>query len=89
MGWKFLNILFPASWGNTRYNPVPLELTYGLERLAMYIQDVNQFAILDWNGLKVSEGGKKYRDIFPQAEQEYSAFNFEGAKFQKATSTFF
>ena len=61
--------------GGIECNPVPLELTYGLERLAMYIQDVESIYDLDWNGLKVSEGGKKYRDIFHQAEQEYSAFN--------------
>ena len=74
--------------GGIECNPVPLELTYGLERLAMYIQDVESIYDLDWNGLKVSEGGKKYRDIFHQAEQEYSAFNFEGANSEKLLQHF-
>ena len=74
--------------GGIECNPVPLELTYGLERLAMYIQDVESIYDLDWNGLKVSEGGKKYRDIFHQAEQEYSVFNFEGANSEKLLQHF-
>ena len=74
--------------GGIECNPVPLELTYGLERLAMYIQDVESIYDLDWNGLKVSEGGKKYRDIFHQAEQEYSAFNFERANSEKLLQHF-
>ena len=65
--------------GGIECSPVPLELTYGLERLAMYIQNVKSIYDLDWNGLPAESGGKKYRDIFHQAEQEYSAFNFLAA----------
>jgi glycyl-tRNA synthetase alpha chain len=65
--------------GGLECNPVPVELTYGLERLAMYIQDVDSIFELDWNGLPAESGGKTYRDIFHQAEQEYSKFNFEVA----------
>ena len=65
--------------GGIECNPVPLELTYGLERLAMYIQNVNSIYDLDWNGLPSNGGGKKYRDIFHQAEQEYSVYNFSAA----------
>jgi glycyl-tRNA synthetase alpha chain len=65
--------------GGVECNPVPVELTYGLERLAMYIQNVDSIFELDWNGLPAESGGKKYRDIFHQAEQEYSTFNFEVA----------
>jgi glycyl-tRNA synthetase alpha chain len=65
--------------GGLECNPVPVELTYGLERLAMYIQNVDSIFELDWNGLPAESGGKKYRDIFHQAEQEYSTFNFEVA----------
>ena len=63
--------------GGVECNPVPVELTYGLERLAMYIQGVDSIFELDWNGLPTESGGKKYRDIFHQAEEEYSTFNFE------------
>ena len=54
--------------------PVSGELTYGLERLAMYVQGVENVYELDFNGQGVS-----YGEIFLQAEREYSAFNFEAA----------
>jgi glycyl-tRNA synthetase alpha chain len=54
------------------------ELTYGLERLAMYVQGVENVYDLNFNGL---EGAEKitYGDVFLQAEQEYSRHNFEHA----------
>ncbi|SDD82340.1 glycine--tRNA ligase subunit alpha [Rhodospira trueperi] len=55
-------------------DPVSLELTYGLERLAMYIQGVENVYDLDFNG-----AGVTYGDVFLQAEREYSAHNFEHA----------
>jgi glycyl-tRNA synthetase alpha chain len=58
--------------------PVAGELTYGLERLACYLQGVDRIMDLNFNG---REGPEKvtYRDIFLQAEQEYSRHNFEYA----------
>ncbi len=50
------------------------EMTYGLERLAMYIQDVENVYDLDFNG-----AGVTYGDVFKRAEIEYSAHNFEHA----------
>ena len=50
------------------------EMTYGLERMAMYVQNVERVYDLDFNGR-----GVKYGDIFLRAEQEYSAHNFEHA----------
>ena len=58
---------------------IPLELTYGLERLAMYIQGVENVYDLDWDGVPASEGGKNYGDIFKRAEVEFSGWNFEQA----------
>ena len=55
-------------------DPVAVELTYGLERLAMYVQGVENVYDLDFNG-----AGTKYGDVFLQAEKEFSAFNFEHA----------
>ncbi|HMU51175.1 MAG TPA: glycine--tRNA ligase subunit alpha, partial [Geminicoccaceae bacterium] len=54
--------------------PVSGELTYGLERLAMYVQGVENVYDLDFNGQGVT-----YGQVFLQAEKEYSAFNFEVA----------
>jgi len=58
--------------------PVAGELTYGLERLAMYVQGVDRVFDLNFNGY---EGAKKvtYGDVFLQAEKEYSRHNFEFA----------
>jgi glycyl-tRNA synthetase alpha chain len=54
------------------------ELTYGLERLAMYVQGVDRVYDLNFNG---RDGEKRvtYGDIFLQAEKEYSRHNFEYA----------
>jgi glycyl-tRNA synthetase alpha chain len=60
-------------------NPIPVEITYGLERLAMYVQGVENVYDLDWDGVPKSQGGKTYGDVFLQAEKEYSAHNFEYA----------
>jgi glycyl-tRNA synthetase alpha chain len=58
--------------------PVSGELTYGLERLAMYLQGVEDGFALNFNG---GEGAQKvtYGDVFKQAEEEYSRHNFEHA----------
>ena len=54
------------------------ELTYGLERLAMYVQGVENVYDLDFNGQGVS-----YGEVFKRAEVEYSAHNFEHADTEK------
>jgi glycyl-tRNA synthetase alpha chain len=59
-------------------DPVSGELTYGLERLAMYVQGVDRVFDLDFNGGK-GKDRVTYGDVFLQAEQEYSRFNFEHA----------
>jgi glycyl-tRNA synthetase alpha chain len=58
--------------------PVSGELTYGLERLAMYVQGVESIYDLNFNGGE-GEGKISYGDVFRQAEAEYSRFNFEAA----------
>jgi glycyl-tRNA synthetase alpha chain len=60
--------------GGIECNPVSGELTYGLERLAMYVQGVENVYDLDWNG-----AGVTYGDIFLRSEREFSAYNFEYA----------
>jgi glycyl-tRNA synthetase alpha chain len=64
--------------GGIDCSPVSGEITYGLERLAMYIQGVENVYDLDYNG---AEGDKsmRYGDIFLQNEREFSAFNLEYA----------
>jgi glycyl-tRNA synthetase alpha chain len=54
--------------------PVSTELTYGLERLCMYLQGVENVYDLRFN-----EAGVRYGDVFLRAEREFSAHNFEHA----------
>ena len=54
--------------------PVSVELTYGLERICMFTQQTKNVFDLLWN-----TEGIKYRDVFHQAEKEFSAYNFEYA----------
>ncbi|GIL02246.1 MAG: glycine--tRNA ligase alpha subunit [Alphaproteobacteria bacterium] len=58
--------------------PVSGELTYGLERLAMYVQDVDNVYDLNFNG---RDGAERisYGEVFQQAEREYSRWNFDVA----------
>jgi glycyl-tRNA synthetase alpha chain len=57
--------------------PVPGEITYGLERLAMYVQGVENVYDLNFNG---GENDRvSYGDVFLQNEQEFSRYNFEAA----------
>ena len=63
--------------GGIECYPVPLELTYGLERLAMFIQEIENVYELDWDGVPAVDGGKLYGDIFNLAEIEFSRWNFE------------
>ena len=55
--------------------PVSGEITYGLERLAMYVQGVDRVWDLNFNG-RTDARKLTYNDVFQQSEQEYSRYNF-------------
>jgi glycyl-tRNA synthetase alpha chain len=59
-------------------DPVPVELTYGLERIATIVQGVESHFDINWNGKSGAEC-LTYRDVFLRSEQEFSAYNFEHA----------
>ena len=63
--------------------PVSLELTYGLERLAMYLQGTDNVFKIKWN-----EEGITYGDIYLQSEKEFSSYNFEKANVEILTNQF-
>lgn len=63
--------------GGLSCSPVTGELTYGLERLAMYLQNVDHMGDILW--AKTPSGSVYYKDIFKQNEVEMSAYNFEHA----------
>ena len=54
--------------------PVSVEITYGLERICMFTQQKKNVYDLVWNN-----NGVDYREVFHQAEKEFSAYNFDYA----------
>jgi len=68
--------------GGLKCDPVTSELTYGLERLAMYILDVENVYDLDW------VDGVKYGDIFLQPEREHSTYSFEHSNIEMLFNQF-
>ena len=64
-------------------NPISVEITYGLERLCMFIQNKKNVFDLIWN-----DEGVLYKDVFHQAEKEFSAYNFEYANTDKLFKIF-
>ena len=64
--------------GGIDCDPVPVELTYGLERLAMYVLGIENVFDLPFNDPDHVRP-LTYRDVFHRPEREYSAFNFEHA----------
>ena len=72
--------------GGIECSPVPLELTYGLERLAMFVQKVENIFDIEWNN--TSNTKIKYSDIFLRNEKEFSIYNFERANVKKLYAQF-
>ncbi len=59
--------------GGITLNPVSVEITYGLERIAMYIQEVDSVYDIEWTK------GVKYGDLYKENEYQWSVYNFEKA----------
>lgn len=72
--------------GGVECYPVTGEITYGLERLAMYLQGVDSVYDLVWT--KGQFGTVTYGDVFHQNEVEQSTYNFEYANFEKMFELF-
>ena len=68
--------------GSVDLHPITVEVTYGLERIAMYLQGVNSVYEIAWND------SLSYGDIFYQAEVEFSRFNFEEADVEMLLHSF-
>lgn len=64
--------------GGFECKPVPAEITYGLERIAMYIQNVSSVYDIVWSRNKNGESFT-YGDVFLENEKQFSAYNFEVA----------
>ncbi len=62
---------------------VPVELTYGLERIAMYIQQVDHFKDIKWNDTMT------YEDVYMTSEKQFCEFNFKTANVDMLFSEFY
>ena len=63
--------------GGIECSPIPLELTYGLGRLAMFIQNIENIFDIEW--VSNSNNTVYYKDIFLRNEKEFSEYNFDRA----------
>lgn len=72
-GMEVTQFTYFQNCGSLELNPVSVEFTYGLERLAMYIQNVDNVYNIKWNE------SFTYGQIHKQTEFEYSVYNFEVA----------
>lgn len=73
--------------GGIEVDPVPVEITYGLERIAMYAQGVNSVYDLVWSYLPDGTP-MTYGDVFLENEREFSAYNFEVANVEMMRQKF-
>jgi glycyl-tRNA synthetase alpha chain len=82
-GMEILQFTFMQKMGGITLKKVSAELTYGLERLAMYLQNVNSIWDIKWN-----DRGVTYSDVFERSEVEYCKYNFEYADTSKLFTLF-
>lgn len=72
-GMEITQFTYFQQMGGLSLKPVSAELTYGLERIAMYLQDKDSFWELDWSG------DISYKDVHLDSEKQWSIYNFEVA----------
>ena len=72
-GMEITQFTYFQQCGGLDCRPVSIELTYGLERLTMYLQNIDAMAKIDWNGTLT------YGDVHLQSEIEQSTYNFEAS----------
>ncbi len=68
--------------GSIPLTVIPVEITYGLERIAMFIQKKNSVIDIDWSN------EKKWKDIMLEAEKEFCYFNFKSANVELIMTQF-
>lgn len=75
-GMEITQFTYFQECGGFPCNPIPVEITYGLERIAMFIQNVNNVYEIKYND------SIKYGEIYLRQEQEHSKYNFEKANIE-------
>ncbi len=74
--------------GGVDLDPISAELTYGLERIAAFLQDVNSIYDIVWARDPVTGGSTTYGDVRLADELQFSVYNFEFADVEKAWKHF-
>ncbi|AEI89118.1 MAG: glycine--tRNA ligase subunit alpha [Candidatus Midichloria mitochondrii] len=82
-GMEIIQFTYMQQLGGVDCRPVAAEITYGLERLAMFIQKVDSIWDVTWNN-----AGVTYADIFLKTEKQYSHYNFNRANIEMLKSHF-
>ena len=82
-GMEITQFTYFQQMAGTECNPISVELTYGLERLCMFTQEKKNVFDLVWN-----KEGVLYKDVFHQAEEEFSKYNFEIANTENLFKSF-
>ncbi|HUT53503.1 MAG TPA: glycine--tRNA ligase subunit alpha [bacterium] len=72
-GMEITQFTYFQQCGGIDLRPIPVEITYGLERISMYLQDIDNVYDLCWNA------AVKYGEVHHQGEVEWSRYNFEQA----------
>jgi glycyl-tRNA synthetase alpha chain len=75
-GMEITQFTYMQQIGGIECTTIPVEITYGLERIAMHIQDIDNIFDINWNG---KDGSEKitYRDVFLETEKQNSAYILE------------
>ncbi len=72
--------------GGIPCNPIPAEITYGLERLAMYVQKVENILEIEW--AKKNHDSVRYAQVHLESEYEFSKYHFEIASVKRLLEMF-
>ena len=81
-GMEITQFTYFQQTGGIDLNPIPVEITYGIERIAMYLQDVDNVYDLAWTK------GVTYGDVHHRGEVEFSRYNFEEADVEMLSRLF-
>ena len=82
-GMEILQFTYFQECGGLKLQPRACELTYGLERIALYLQDRDAIWDLQW-----SPGGIRYGDVYRESEREFCVYNFDHADVESLFSIF-
>ena len=81
-GMEITQFTYFQQCGGIELNPISVELTYGLERIAMYLQKVDHFQDIQW------VEGTSYGDVYLRNEQEQAAYAFQHSNSEQLFQAF-